>query len=293
MRFLLPVALTIIVLATVTALLLSAFGDSKGKFDKLVKKGDYEAAWEYAESKLSGDEEVMDQIQQEMGQKVKDLEALYVSEEATLEVTLEEMGQVSKIASVETEAQDAVGRITELSVSREDWASAVAKEEEGDYVAAMGMYDKVVERDANYSAAREKVEACFQAVKSDALQKAEALRAEGRHDEAIQVLGDCQAVREDAEVTAKLTEVLGEKQAIEAQVAEAARLEAERVAEEQRVAAEQRKAYVRGLIRVTRVSCDDPDSKGGVNLYVNFKNMAKEKMKQEEKASQSFRPPIS
>ena len=87
LRFLLPVALTIIVLATVTALLLSAFGDSKGKFDKLVKKGDYEAAWEYAESKLSGDEEVMDQIQQEMGQKVKDLEAPYVSEEATLEVT--------------------------------------------------------------------------------------------------------------------------------------------------------------------------------------------------------------
>lgn len=168
------------------------------------------------------------------------------------EITFEQLeSEINKFV----EYKDCSNKIKEVKQQKEKYEEAKKYCEEKDYKKALPIY---IELNNNYADLTEEITVTKSELKKIILEQVNKLKGENNYSEAIKVIEEIKDFyKEDEEISKLLSEISKLKQNKEKEEKEKQKIE-----------------EIKSSVKVTKVWTDTPNSAGGVDLYINWKNLS-------------------
>ena len=173
------------------------------------------------------------------------------------EITFEQLeSEINKFV----EYKDCSNKIKEVKQQKEKYEEAKKYCEEKDYKKALPIYREL---NNNYADLTEEITVTKSELKKIILEQVNKLKGENNYSEAIKVIEEIKDFyKEDEEISKLLSEISKLKQNKEKEEKEKQKIE-----------------EIKSSVKVTKVWTDTPNSAGGVDLYINWKNLSNKVIK--------------
>lgn len=158
--------------------------------------------------------------------------------------------------------KDSSSEISKLKEQKNNYEQANQYFENKEYEKALELYSNL---DNDYMNLTDKINSCKQELKQKTILEANELKNQQKYSEAIQTINRIKSYyKEDSDIESILSELDTLKEQDEQQ-----KKEAEEQAKENEII-----ENIRSSIKVSKVWIDPPNSVGGVDLYINWKNLS-------------------
>lgn len=158
--------------------------------------------------------------------------------------------------------KDSSSEISEIKEQKNNYEQANQYFENKEYENALKLYNKL---DNEYMNLEDKINSCKQELKQTTISTANELKDEQKYSEAIQALTKIKSYyKSDSDIESILSELDSLKKQDEQQ-----KREAEEQAKENEII-----ENIKNSIKVSRIWTAQPNSAGGVDLYINWKNLS-------------------